>query len=211
MVELPSNTQQTDVPPTSQMSDLEKYGLPGLLAMIRNPSQDISSLAIGQDLTALGLDLNSSSPLHTQLLSPFSLQAPSRPLDMNFHIPACYNVANVQPLQQRISGLSEDTLFYIFYSMPRDIHQELVAEELNARKWRFHKAEKMWVTRDESYDAPREVEPGVSESGTYLWWDWQNWKKVRRSCVLRYSDLDDRTSRPNATQIGSSIMSRVAL
>lgn len=40
------------------MNELERYGLPGLLAMIPNESNDHSSLAVGQDLTALGLDLS---------------------------------------------------------------------------------------------------------------------------------------------------------
>ena len=44
----------------SQMTDAEKYGLPGLLDNIRNENNENFNLAIGHDLTALGLDLNSS-------------------------------------------------------------------------------------------------------------------------------------------------------
>ena len=40
-----------------EMTDQERYGLPGLLAMIPLESADYSSLAMGQDLTVLGLDL----------------------------------------------------------------------------------------------------------------------------------------------------------
>ena len=42
------------------MTTLEKFGLPGLLDTIRSENPDVSSLAIGHDLTTLGLDLNSS-------------------------------------------------------------------------------------------------------------------------------------------------------
>lgn len=42
----------------SDMTDSERYGLPGLLAMIPMESPDYSSLAMGQDLTVLGLDLS---------------------------------------------------------------------------------------------------------------------------------------------------------
>jgi CCR4-NOT transcription complex subunit 2 len=42
----------------SEMSDSERYGLPGLLSMIPLESPDYSSLAMGQDLTVLGLDLS---------------------------------------------------------------------------------------------------------------------------------------------------------
>lgn len=42
----------------SDMTDSERYGLPGLLSMIPMDSPDYSSLAMGQDLTVLGLDLS---------------------------------------------------------------------------------------------------------------------------------------------------------
>ena len=41
----------------ADMTDSERYGLPGLLSMIPLESPDYSSLAMGQDLTVLGLDL----------------------------------------------------------------------------------------------------------------------------------------------------------
>ena len=43
-----------------QMTDEQKYGLPGLLDAIRNENNENFNLAIGHDLTSLGLDLNSS-------------------------------------------------------------------------------------------------------------------------------------------------------
>lgn len=43
-----------------QMTDEQKYGLPGLLDAIRNDNNENFNLAIGHDLTSLGLDLNSS-------------------------------------------------------------------------------------------------------------------------------------------------------
>lgn len=42
----------------AEMTDQERYGLPGLLSMIPLESPDYSSLAMGQDLTVLGLDLS---------------------------------------------------------------------------------------------------------------------------------------------------------
>ena len=42
----------------SGMSEMERFGLTGLLGMIRNESQDLGMLAVGQDLTQLGLNLN---------------------------------------------------------------------------------------------------------------------------------------------------------
>lgn len=57
--------------------------------------------------------------------------------------------------------------------------QEFAAEELMARKWRYHKVKRLWLTRDDTYPNPVEVERGVSERGVYCWWDATVWKKVR--------------------------------
>lgn len=190
IVESPSSLQQqqqqqqpSGPQALEQMCDADKFGLPGLLAMMHHPSADLRSLtAQGQDLTSLGLDLTSSEPLHTQLGSVFNPNAHTRlPLDADYTLLACYRVANVQALHERIPSFSEETLFYIFYSSGKDLVQELVADELIGRKWRFHKGEKMWVTRDENYPAPVEVEREISEQGFYIWWDWKGWKKVRVS------------------------------
>ncbi|KAK2746684.1 hypothetical protein FQN57_003028 [Myotisia sp. PD_48] len=184
--------QTMEQTPLSQMNERDRFGLAGLLAMIHSDSPDVASLAIGQDLMSLGLDLNQPEPLHQTFASPFISSNVSVPLRPEFTIPACYNVANVQPLQSRIPSFSDETLFYIFYSMPRDIMQELVAEELMGRKWRYHKIERAWLTRDDTYPSPVEVERGISERGVYLWWDTNSWKKTRRDFILRYADLDNR-------------------
>lgn len=168
------------------MSEGDQYGLPGLLGRMHHASPDVRSLCgQGHDLTTLGLDLTSTEPLHSRLASIFDPGARARlPLDSDYTLPSCYRVANVQPLYERIPSFSEETLFYIFYSSPKDLVQELVAEELIGRKWRFHKGEKMWVTRDENYPAPVEVEREISEQGFYTWWDWKGWKKIRVSAKI---------------------------
>ncbi|KAJ5907626.1 hypothetical protein N7495_000308 [Penicillium taxi] len=184
--------QSAEQPPLAQMSELDRFGLAGLLRQIHSESPDVASLAVGQDLMTLGLDLNQPEPLHTTFASPFVSSTSLVPLEQDFSLPACYNVANIQPLQSRIPGFADETLFYIFYSMPRDIIQELVAEELMGRKWRYHKLERCWLTRDETYPGPVDVERGVSERGVYLLWDPTTWKKIRREFCLRYDDLDNR-------------------
>ena len=50
--------QNTDQLPFAEMSELDKFGLAGLLRMIHSDNADVSSLAVGQDLMTLGLDLN---------------------------------------------------------------------------------------------------------------------------------------------------------
>ncbi|KAL4818945.1 hypothetical protein BDW67DRAFT_156324 [Aspergillus spinulosporus] len=199
----PSQDTGADQQPLTEMSELDKFGLAGLLRMIHSDSADVASLAIGQDLMTLGLDLNQPEPLHSTFVSPFVASVPGVPLEQDFALPSCYSVANVQPLQSRMTSFSDETLFYIFYSMPRDVMQEVAAEELMGRKWRYHKIERCWLTRDDSYPGPVDVERGVSERGVYLIWDPATWKKVRREFILRYEDLDNRMD-PNRT------LSRVA-
>ncbi|KAL9580188.1 MAG: hypothetical protein Q9212_004648, partial [Teloschistes hypoglaucus] len=45
--------------PLDQMAPIDRWGLAGLLGTIRHENADIAGLAVGQDLTQLGLDLNS--------------------------------------------------------------------------------------------------------------------------------------------------------
>ncbi|KAL6239277.1 hypothetical protein BDW75DRAFT_236716 [Aspergillus navahoensis] len=194
----PTQDASAEQQPLAEMSELDKFGLAGLLRMIHSDSADVASLAIGQDLMTLGLDLNQPEPLHSTFVSPFVASVPGVPLEQDFALPSCYSVANVQPLRSRMTSFSDETLFYIFYSMPRDVMQEVAAEELMGRKWRYHKIERCWLTRDDSYPGPVDVERGVSERGVYLIWDPATWKKVRREFILRYEDLDNRMD-PNRT------------
>ena len=188
VVESPAAAQEGQA--LEHMSEADKYGLAGLMARYHDPVQKY--WVIGQDLSTLDMNRNSSEPMYLSWTTPFTPSAvPSRPLETDYTLPDCYTVANVTPLRERISGFTEETLFYIFYSMPRDLMQVLVAEELIGRRWRFHKGAKQWLTRDEGHDMPREVEPGISEVGYYLWWDEKQWKKIRRQDLLRYEDLDD--------------------
>lgn len=53
-----ANAQSAEQPPLAQMSELDRFGLNGLLRMIHSESPDVASLAVGQDLMTLGLDLN---------------------------------------------------------------------------------------------------------------------------------------------------------
>jgi CCR4-NOT transcription complex subunit 2 len=50
-------------------------------------------------------------------------------LEEEYRIPQCYNV-NTPPASGKMGMFSEDTLFYAFYSTPRDVLQMEVAAEL---------------------------------------------------------------------------------
>ncbi|MBE7181907.1 MAG: hypothetical protein INR71_12005, partial [Terriglobus roseus] len=113
----------------ADMSELDRWGIQGLLAMIPSDSPDHSSLAMGQDLTALGLDLNrpDNSPLYPTFGTPFGdhasadPNAPPRPVvpDFEKQLPPSYAVTNVPPLHTKMASFHEETLFAIFYTYAR--------------------------------------------------------------------------------------------
>jgi CCR4-NOT transcription complex subunit 2 len=70
-----------------------------------------------------------TSPISSQVYSLFD-DTPPRPPIPSYNLPECYKVNNVQPIETKISSFNEETLFWIFYSCPQDIKQQLAAYEL---------------------------------------------------------------------------------
>ena len=67
--------------------------------------------------------------LHTCFTSPWT--EPSLDLlGAEYYLPTSYSVMNLPPPQQKMGSFSDGTLFYIFYTMPRDLLQEAAAQEL---------------------------------------------------------------------------------
>ncbi|GFZ17990.1 VIRE2 interacting protein 2 [Actinidia rufa] len=109
----------------------DPFGLLGLLSVIRMSDPDLTSLALGIDLTTLGLNLNSAENLHKTFGSPWS-DEPAKG-DPEFSLPQCYNAKQLPALTQScFSKIPLDTVFYIFYSMPKDEAQLYAANELYA-------------------------------------------------------------------------------
>lgn len=178
------------------MSEKDKWGMAGWQALHEGPLAEMRAAQRQAEMAAFEHSTVSGQPLIRSYAGPFAPPGcnPPRPLDTDYAIPDCYIVHNVAPIQQRISGFTEDTLFYIFYTSPKDIIQEEVATELMSRKWRFHMKEKMWLTRDDTTSNPSILEKDVAEQGVYIWWDPRAWKRVRKLYNLRYEDLDDHLS-----------------
>ncbi|KAL8923042.1 MAG: hypothetical protein Q9208_004854 [Pyrenodesmia sp. 3 TL-2023] len=173
--------------PLDQMAAIDRWGLAGLLATIRSDNTDVAGLAIGQDLTQLGLDLNSQDPLWPTWSGPFA-EPSARPLQPDFHLPDCYTVDNVHRLRDKIPSFSDETLFWIFYTQPRDLMQELAAAELTGRNWRYHKELMMWLTKDTTYAEPQQLGDGT-ERGSYIFFNQRTWQRARSDFVLSYESL----------------------
>lgn len=113
-------------------------------------------------------------------------------VEPEFHLPSCYNVQPPPPPQSKIASFSDETLFFIFYSTPRDVLQEVAAQELYNRNWRFYRGGlNLWLTKEEN------VQPTHkdlrAEKGVYIFWDPASWSKVSREFVLAYDALEERS------------------
>ncbi|KAG8214668.1 hypothetical protein J3R82DRAFT_9746 [Butyriboletus roseoflavus] len=175
------------------ISAADRWGLLGLLAMIKNASVDADGglSSVGTDLGAVGLDMGYEGNLYSTFITPWADQSAARSVEPDFHLPSCYNVQPPPPGPSKAGAFSDETLFYMFYSSPRDALQEIAAQELWNRNWRYHKDLRIWITK-ESGSAPSTKIPG-GEVGTYTWWDPESWTKERKEMTVRYADLEEKT------------------
>jgi len=89
----------------------DPFGMLGLLSVIRMSDPDLTSLALGIDLTTLGLNLNSAENLHKTFGSPWS-DEPAKG-DPEFTVPQCYYAKQPPPLN--VSELYFLVYLYLFY------------------------------------------------------------------------------------------------
>jgi len=156
----PALKKKSSLPPEQQ------FGLLGLLSLIRMEEPDRGTLALGIDLTSLGLNLNSSESLHTSFTSPWVDRNASK--EPQFQIPSCYAIkgSTTSLKASQFPRLALETLFYIFYAMPKDTFQMLAAQELYNRDWKYHMEYKVWFLQQ------------LSEgSNQYMYFDVQQWEK----------------------------------
>ncbi|RKP00879.1 hypothetical protein CXG81DRAFT_3834, partial [Caulochytrium protostelioides] len=163
--------------------------LMGLVEVMRATDADAMLLSRGCDLTALGLNLNAPAPLYPELMTPFG-NDPSLGAAPSFTTPPFYRMPRpLPPALSKLPLFSDETLFYIFYTLPRERLQEAAAQELYRRAWRFHKELKVWMTPDEQ--APP-VKGNGYERGMFICFDPTVWAKVRKEGTLYYDQLEQR-------------------
>ncbi|KPM38759.1 hypothetical protein AK830_g7804 [Neonectria ditissima] len=182
------------IDPLGGMPAVDRWGIKGLRTLMNN-YPDYHAMVVGMDPTSLGLDMGSQELFSTQIYSLFDDAAP-RPTAHTgkFRLPDCYSVTNVQPIESKIQSFNEETLFWIFYSCPADVKQQMAAVELHSRNWRWHKKMQVWLTKDE-HMTPQILSPN-HERGYYIVWDTGNWRKERREFTLHYGDLDTTLNQP---------------
>ncbi|KAL4233083.1 CCR4-NOT transcription complex subunit 2 [Mactra antiquata] len=172
----------------------DQFGIVGLIPYINaaETDQSLVALAPGMDLTTLGLNLNSPNNLYSTFLSPWT-DLPCRPQDIDFHVPYEY-ITNIYTRDRlapiKLNRYGEDLLFFLFYMNGGDIMQLAAAAELYSRDWRYHREERVWITRAPGVDPV--VKTNTYERGTYFFFDAQNWRKVAKEFHLEYEKLEER-------------------
>lgn len=154
----------------------DRYGLLGLLSVIRMTDPDVTTLALGTDLTTLGLNLNSPEALWKTFSSPWA-DAPGKP-EPDFRTPSCYLTPPPRLTPAYFAHFQPDTLFYIFYGMPGDEAQVYAADELANRGWYYHKELKTWLTRAPNTEPLQKTDR--FERGAFFLFDPTTWDVVRK-------------------------------
>ncbi|KAJ2797693.1 transcriptional regulator, partial [Coemansia guatemalensis] len=138
----------------------DRFGMLGILTM-----NDY-----GFDVSKFGLSLPSSGALYPTFGSPWADQAQTYGLiEPDFKLPACYNTSRPPPAITKIPSLMDETLFYVFYTMPRSELQLGAAEELYRRQWRYHKELRLWLTKDPETQPTARTPRG--EQGVFIFFD----------------------------------------
>ncbi|KAL3994221.1 NOT2 / NOT3 / NOT5 family protein [Acanthocheilonema viteae] len=187
--------------PAGMLSD--QFGMAGLLTFLRAIESDpaIVALALGHDLTTLGLNLNSTERnIYATFGGPWA-DYPCRIQDLEAKVPDEYltNASIRDKLPNiKLSKLSEDVLFYLFYNCPGEVYQVAAASELYSRDWRFHKSQRVWLTRSQ-YGGVKE-QTSTYEKGSYNVFDPVQWRKIPRDMTLEYKELEERPKLPQSLQ-----------
>jgi len=171
-------------------SAADRWGLLALLTMIRSPDPDTAMLGMGTDLSLAGFDLGVQDNLYSSFITPWSDASAVHTVEPEFHVPAVYNVHPPVPGPNKAASFSDETLFFMFYSAPRDVLQEVAAQELHNRNWRFHKDIRLWLTK-ESGTAPSQ-KASTCERGVYTFFDPEIWERVKKDLVIVYDLLEER-------------------
>ncbi|XP_042438533.1 probable NOT transcription complex subunit VIP2 isoform X2 [Zingiber officinale] len=181
------STQGSQVPP-------DPFCMLGLLSVISMHDPDLTRLALGIDLTTVGLSLNSTDSLYKTFSSPWS-DEPAKG-ELEYCIPTCYHAKAQLPLHLYFSKLQLSTLFYVFYSMPKDEAQLYAASELYARGWFYHKDQQLWFTRVPNSETL--VKTHAYERGLYLCFDPNTWSTIlKEHFVLHYDAVEKKPILPS--------------
>lgn len=177
-------------PCTAEITPMDRFGLAGLRGLIQINDYEKCANMMCQDVDLIGLDLSEGAQNLKNMASPWHETTRSE-VEPYFSLPESILKKNIVPEPElcgsKIQSFQDETLFYIFYSRPRDTVQEYAARELVTRNWRYHRDLQVWLTKDSNVN-PQIISPDV-ERGVYIFFDPHNWEKIRKEFVLHYSSV----------------------
>ncbi|EPS60846.1 hypothetical protein M569_13954, partial [Genlisea aurea] len=175
---------------SAQQPSPDSFNLRGLLNIMRTGDNDSMILTQGIDLTTLGLNMSSNESVHKTFASPWS-EEPAKG-DPEFTVPPCYYSKQPQPLSQAFfSKFPLETIFYVFYSMPKDEAQLYAGNELYNRGWLYHREQRFWFMRVPNVEPL--VKTNTYERGSYIIFDPNSWDTIRKdNFVVHYEVLEKR-------------------
>lgn len=91
-----------------------------------------------------------------------------------FQLPMCYYMQPPALKTGHLSKFQLETLFYIFYALPKDVLQAYSAQELYTREWRYHADLKLWFKRAGPADGVATTTSGAPQ---YLYFDINSWER----------------------------------
>ena len=148
----------------------DEFGLHALHDILSMKYSDLTALSLGYDIQSLGMQFGAkpkdpskdkrAHPTHPEgaLYATFrdpwdtsSSAAQTAPLLSPAFQPDPSHAVQRTPLRlDQLAALHVDTLFYIFYTYPRDVAQIAAAAELYRRKWAFDTSKRLWFLSNEN-------------------------------------------------------------
>ncbi|KAJ9077876.1 transcriptional regulator [Entomophthora muscae] len=176
-------------------AEKDKYGISSFVKAMKGECTHADShLMFGTPLDTLNLKLDDPTKnVYDNFGSPWEKDStkflgPSK--DPEWFLPPVYSASNPPNALGKIGLFSDSTLFYIFYSMPKDILQELAAQELRNRNWRYHKERQLWVTKKSANEVGQKI---TEHDDTVEVFYPRNWEIKSEKMVLNAENFEDRS------------------
>ena len=119
-----------------------RYGLMGIVDVIKGADRDLNFLFVGTDLKTFGVNVDAQDLLYSTFHNPFAEPSSS---DHQYTTPQSYLTPTPSLKNEHLVKFAIETVFYMFYSMPRDLMQAVAAQELYRRHWKYHAEMRIWL------------------------------------------------------------------
>eukprot|EP00796_Vickermania_ingenoplastis_P012139 gene12139-8360_t len=162
------------------------------------PAAVSALLTYGFNSDTLGLELLQDDPLYPTI-SALPYDHVERCILPEYHPPESYRKAKPQVLSMKLyNSFSDFNLFYIFYSMPRDVLHIAAARSLYDRNWMYNKKLRYWCKQSTapsgggSSSNPAGANSGHNDTSGGMWdiFDPFTWTVKRTNKAMDMKDME---------------------